>query len=226
MSLVILQILQDKRKMQCVFLQFNIRLCNQNNNSMINEILSKIFDVIVNKVAFPIAILCGLLLFLPQNILAKMEVLPIVNIYRGIIWILFLFSSLIYLYDKGKTFVNFIKKAIERKIKKSKRNKQIISNLIGLSPQEKAWIYYCLLSDKRTLIAQTINETAVSLENKGIVYRPSGSYSVLETPFTIGPSTWEYLCANKEIFCPQEKIDDKSYNQEVYEFIRDLRSVI
>lgn len=193
---------------------------------MITEVLSKIFDVVVNKVALPISLLCAILLFIPKNILQDIEVLSIVNSYRGIIWIIFLFSFLIYTYDKGKLLVNYIKKKIEGSIKKAEYKKRVISNLEGLSPQEEAWIYYCLKNNNRTLIATAAKETAVSLENKGIVYRPSSSYSVLETPFTINTVTWEYLCQNKDKYCSQEKLNDQNYNQDVIEFIRDLRSVI
>lgn len=76
---------------------------------MIIDILSKIFDMVVNKVALPIAVLCAILLFVPKNILQEIEVLSIVNTYRGIIWIIFLFSFLIHIYDKGKLLVNYIK---------------------------------------------------------------------------------------------------------------------
>jgi len=103
---------------------------------------------------------------------------------------------------------------------------RIISNLNGLSPQEDAWIYYCLKNNKKTLIATASKSTAVSLENKSIVYRPSGTYDILETPYTINQIAWEYLCEHKSIFCPNEKLNDRNYNDEVNEFIRDLRSVI
>lgn len=189
---------------------------------MITEILSKIFDVVVNKIALPITILCGILLFAPKSILHDIEVLSIVNTYRGIIWIIFLFSFLIYVYDKGKLIVSYI----NNKMKKAEYKKQVISHLEGMSPQEEAWIYYCLKNNNRTLIATAAKETAVSLENKGIVYRPSSSYSVLETPFTINTIVWEYLCKNKDKYCPIEKINDQDYNQDVIKFIRDLRSVI
>ena len=33
--------------------------------------------------------------------------------------------------------------------------------LVGLSEHEKAWIYYCLRENKRTIIATSINSTAV-----------------------------------------------------------------
>ncbi len=193
---------------------------------MIIEVLSKIFDVVVNKVALPIALLCALLLFTPISILQKIEVLPIVNNFRGIIWIIFLFSFLIYIYDKGKLLVNYIKDLVVKRLRKAEYKKQVISNLEGLSPQEEAWIFYCLKNNKRTLIATTAKETAVSLENKGIVHRPSGTYSVLDTPFTIDTVTWDYLRQNKERYCSSEKLNDPNYNSEVMEFIRDLRSVL
>lgn len=189
---------------------------------MIIEILSKIFDVIINKIALPIAVLCALLLFIPKSILRVIEVLTIVDSYRGVIWIVFLFSILVYSYEKGKTLFAYIK------IKFDKRTylKQVISNLDGLSPQEQAWIYYCLKNNNRTLIATAANETAVSLENKGLVYRPTGNYSILDTPYTLHTIVWDYLKKNKEIFCPQEKLNDQTYNREVTKFIRNLRSAI
>ena len=143
---------------------------------MIIEILSKIFDVIVNKIALPIAILYALLLFMPKSILREIEVLTIVDTYRGIIWIIFLFSILVYGYEKGKTLIAYIKNKFEKRT----YLKQIIGNLDGLSEKEEAWIYYSLKNNKRTLIATESKETAVSLENKGLVYRPTSSYSILD----------------------------------------------
>ncbi|MEJ2105023.1 MAG: super-infection exclusion protein B, partial [Ignavibacteriaceae bacterium] len=81
---------------------------------MIIEILSKIFDVIVNKIALPIAVLCALLLFIPKSFLRDIEVLTIVDSYRGVIWIVFLFSILVYSYEKGKTLFSYIKSKFDK----------------------------------------------------------------------------------------------------------------
>ena len=193
---------------------------------MITEILSKIFDVVINKVALPTAILCALLIFLPKSVLSNIDVLTIVNSYRGIIWLIFLFSFLMYTYDKGKILTKVIVNKIERRKRNAAYLNQVISNLEGLSEQEKAWIYFCLKENKRTLIATSTKETAVSLENKGLVLRPRGCYSVLDTPFTFYPIVWSHLCKNKETFCPQERLKDVNYNRDVINFVRDLKSVI
>jgi hypothetical protein len=94
---------------------------------MITEILSKIFDVIINRVALPIAILCSILLFMPKSILEQIEVLPIVNSFRGVIWIIFLFSFLIYGYEKGKSLINKYKKKIEINKKEATYKNRIIT---------------------------------------------------------------------------------------------------
>ncbi len=142
------------------------------------EILAKIFEIINNRISLPISFLCALLLFGPGHLLAKIELEYFVSSNRSTIWLFFLFSSILYIYEKSGKVVQ-LSKIVKRKLD----SKRIIKeNLDSISPQEAAWVYYCLRENKKTVIATQVNSTAVSLENKHLVYRPDSVYSILETP--------------------------------------------
>ncbi len=186
------------------------------------DILWKIIEFIKITIALPVSLFTLFLIAAPNELLDKMSLTNFVSENKGVLWLIFLFSGLLYIHEKGKNFFELIKK---KKIKKQIMG-EIIRSLNSLSPQEYAVIYYCLRENKKTVIAHMGNSTLISLESKHIMQRPSGSYSILGVPFTISDGVWEYLLKNKNNFCPKEKLNDKQYNSEVNRFINDLRNVL
>jgi hypothetical protein len=190
------------------------------------EILSKIFEVLNNKISLPVAIFCGFLLLAPNWVLQKMDILAFVTSSRTVISLAFLFSTLVYGYEKGKKVSQFTKEILFAHRKRRAAMKAVIARLDGVTPQEEAWIFYCLKKNTRTLIAMDLNDTAVSLENKLLVDRPSTIYNKLAAPFTLREEVWAYLMENREKYCPPEKLNDPEYNRRVDQFIGSLRSVM
>ncbi len=190
------------------------------------EILTKIFEVVTNKISLPVAILVAILLFNPLNIIYKFELEDFVSSNKSILWIIFLFAIILYLYEKSIKLLKLIHEKISKKYLASKSLKIITKNLDGLSDLEKAWIYYCLRENIRTIIATSINSIAVSLEGKGIISRPYGQYNILNTPFTIGNNVWKYLKKNKDIYCSDKKLNDITYNSYVDKIVKNARSVV
>lgn len=188
------------------------------------EILSKIIDFLNDKFSFPVAILCALLLFLPDWVLMRLNLLAFVESAEALISLTLIFSSILYLYGRGKKFSRYLKTKMEARTKRIIRKRTVAAQVLGLTSEEKDWIYFCLRKNVRTLYAAEINETAIALESKLLIYRPKSVYDKLSTPFTIYPEVWKYLVKKKHKFCPHEKIKDPQYNEKVDRFIKNLRS--
>jgi hypothetical protein len=188
------------------------------------EILSKIVDFLNDKVSLPIAILCSFLLFVPDWILKRLDLLIFVDSTSEIISLTFLLSTLLYLYGKGKKLSRYIRTKMEARTNRKARRKIIVAHIKGLTQEENAWIYFCLRENNLTLYATEINETAVALESKRLIYRPKSVYDKLATPFTIYPEVWKYLTKKKNKYCPHERLKDREYNDKVNRFIKGLRS--
>jgi hypothetical protein len=190
------------------------------------EILSKILEIVNNKISLPVALLCGLLLFGPDWILDKLGVLTFVSSTKAVISLTFLFSVDLYSYEKGKKLHQYLKTKWEIRAKARTHQKAIVAHLQGLTPDEEVWIYFCLRENVRTLYATAIKATAIALENKRLVYRPNTVYDTLLTPFTFYPEVWKYLTLNREEYCPAERLEDPQYNETVDRLISNLRSVV
>ena len=145
---------------------------------------------------------------------------------KNTLWIIFFFSLILYLYKKLKIIHKYIIQGVSQYLESKKRLKNIITSLDGLSTQEKTWFYYCLRENNKTVIATSINPTAVSLEQKGVLFRPQTAHSIVETPFTISVPVWNYLIKRKNIFCPENKLRDDDYNKTVNDFIKNLKSAV
>jgi hypothetical protein len=161
----------------------------------------------------PVAIFCAFLLLAPNWLLEKVDIRGFVSSSKGIVSLTLLFSLMLYGYEKGKKLTQFLKK--RRATSKNRRAsmRAIANRLDGLSPQEEAWVYYCLKENPRTLIATVINATAISLLSKLIVFGPNTPHDSLATPFTIREEVWAYLVTRKEIYCPPTRLDDLEYNR-------------
>jgi hypothetical protein len=188
------------------------------------EILSKIIDLLNDKFSFPIAILCSFLLFAPDWMLQRLDLLNFVGSTGVVISITFLFSSILYLYGRGKRFTQYLKSKIETRAKRKVRKRTIASHIKGLTLEEQYWIYFCLRDHVRTLYAPEINDTAVALESKLLIYRPKSVYDRQSTPFTFYPEVWKYLAKKKDKYCPHERLKDREFNEKVNRFIKGLRS--
>lgn len=187
------------------------------------EILSKIFEVVNNKISLPVAILSGFLAFGPKWLLDKMDVSVFASSSRPTIMLVFLFSGLLYTYEKSKRISEFFKRKRTSQRKRKLFETAMISHLDGLSLEEEYWIYFCPRDNTRTVYATQINPTAVSLESKGIVYRPTTPHDILATPFTLRKEVWNYLVEHREEFCTEEQLNNAQYNAAVNAYIRELR---
>jgi hypothetical protein len=138
--------------------------------------------------------------------------------------LILLYSAIFYLYGWGKRFGQYLESKFASLSKRIARNRTIAGQVKGLKRDEEDWIYYCLRENVRTLHATEINDTAVSLESKTLVYRPKISYNKHSTPFSFYPEVWKYLSRKKARYCPHDKIEDRQYNERLNQFIKNLRA--
>jgi hypothetical protein len=165
-------------------------------------------------------------LFNPYNIIHRIGLDEFVLANKNTLWLVLLFSIILYLYEKFIKIYKYIIKCISRYLESKKRINKIFTGLNGLSTKEKTWIYYCLRENRKTVIATSVNSTAVSLEQKGVVFRPQTAHSIIETPFTIIIPVWNYLIKRKNLYRPENKLTDNNYNKKVNDFIKNLKSVV
>ena len=188
------------------------------------QILSKIVDFINDKFSFPVALLCCFFLYMPEWILKRLNLFDFAYTWQEPISFVLVLSVILYLYGRGKSIVRYIKSKLEARSKRVMRKKIVAMQVMGLTSEEKDWIYYCLKKNTRTLYAPEANDTAVALEGKTLIYRPKSVYDRLATPFTIYPEVWKYLVKKKNKFCSHDHLKDREYNEKVEQFIKSLRS--
>lgn len=185
------------------------------------EIIAKIIEIVSSKISLPIALFMGVLLFSPIEFLDQIHLKKFVENNLTSIWLFFIFSTILYLYDLTKKIINWSKE----KYIKNKKFREAKEYLNSLNSNELAVIYYCLRNFTRTVHATVINSTMVSLVNKGLFYEPFGIYSKMNVPFRIPTQIWKYLLRHKDEFCPKSLLENEDYNYRVNNFIRDLKNV-
>ncbi|MDP3013056.1 MAG: super-infection exclusion protein B [Candidatus Subteraquimicrobiales bacterium] len=187
---------------------------------------------IISKNSWAVAVVACVVLFFPQELLSKMGLLEIRNNYKGIGWLVLIFSTALwigsvvsYLFNKiSKSMGNRreLKEKIEqqkaaeeieaqkreegkRKEKEEKRSRLRL-RLDSLDHAEKMWIKYCLYYNVQTLSANMTDSTAQSLVNKGILVQGSGH--MMNLPFHVRDDVWAYLKEHeKEYLTDQERLD-------------------
>jgi hypothetical protein len=92
--------------------------------------------------------------------------------------------------------------------------------LNSLDPSERMWIKYCLYYNVQSLAAELTNQTAQSLNNKGIVTRGSGS--ILGLPFHFPDDVWRYLLDHSDEFLSEEERRDPTLSRELERFRKSL----
>lgn len=183
------------------------------------EALSKILDAIA-KYAWGVLVVCLLVVLLPDKATEAMGLNSLKGDYLGYWWIGLIFSGAIWLGSIFSHSISWLAKA------KSHYNSKttIIKRLYSLDNDEQCWIAYCLLHDTQTLSANQTNQTANSLENKGIVTQGSGS--ILCLPYHMRDFIWEYLRKHKEDFLPPELLQDAEGLINIERFAAGLTEII
>ncbi len=139
-------------------------------NISVENVSEKIFDNFkkITPALVAIALLTGMVLFLPASLLEKMALEDLPNLWRIIIGIIFLLSiSLI-----TTMIVSGIISRIVGKIKAKTLRKNLKKNLIRLNPHQKSIIFQLLNSEDKTIQLDEKSGDTIYLVNSLFIYRP------------------------------------------------------
>lgn len=138
-----------------------------------DKFLDKLFDIkkIPTKLLFVIWLSSGLILFVPQNFLTKLNLADFLKDYGKYIGIAFLVSSAFLLV----ILINYLGKLITRKRLTKKIRSSILKDIKYLDMHEKALLREFYINNKQTLQMPLDNETVVGLLNKHIIYQASST---------------------------------------------------
>ncbi|MDQ0107524.1 hypothetical protein J2T02_002643 [Chitinophaga terrae (ex Kim and Jung 2007)] len=137
------------------------------------ELIEKLFDIgkVPTKIIFTICICCGIILFVPANFLAKLNLTEFLHDYSKYIGITFITTSALLVV----TFINFLYHYFSRMRTEARLSKKIRSSIkkeiAQLNIHEQAVLREFFIQDKHTLNMPFTNDTVISLENKRIIYR-------------------------------------------------------
>ncbi|HHT9911387.1 TPA: super-infection exclusion protein B [Legionella pneumophila] len=161
--------------------------------------LSNIFKLLSNLISilketrtlFAIFLFCLILVLLPNVILESLGLLYIVNLYRGFLSLIVIFTLIVLLIEQYPKASNYLKE--------KRKFKNILKRLDYLSVEEKNIIKYCLKNNQQTIVKPTTDPAINSLCDKGLLLEAEQGH-IMAYSFTIPDDIWEYLRKNKELF--------------------------
>lgn len=142
----------------------------------VDNIAEKTFDNFkkITPALVAVAILSGLLLFLPENLLKKMSLDELPVLWNRIIGIVFLLSVALI-----STMIVF---SVISHITEKRRNKRIRVNLKKkiqtLSPRQKAIILQLLRSEDKTISLDKNSGDTIYLENNLFLHMPEQAFTL------------------------------------------------
>ena len=138
--------------------------------SDISGFLEKVFDGFkrITPALIAVVIGSGAVLFLPQSILTKLNLLTISDSWRSILGIAFLLSSVLVIV----IVATIIFKAIRNSIKSKLEIRALKRSINKLSAQQKRIIRTLLESEDKTVLLNSISGDTVYLQQKGFIFQP------------------------------------------------------
>lgn len=165
----------------------------------VDNIAEKTFDNFkkITPALVAVAILTGLLLFLPENVLARMSLNGLPDLWKQIIGIVFLLSVALI-----STMVVF---SVISQITENRRNKRIRANLKKkfqtLSPKQKTIILKVLRSEDKTISLDKNSGDTIYLVNNLFLHMPEQAFTLglnNEMILTYVPQPWLIELYNEE----------------------------
>ena len=164
-----------------------------------DSIVEKTFDNFkkITPALVSVAILTGLLLFLPENVLARMSLNGLPDLWKQIIGIVFLLSVALI-----STMVVF---SVISQITSKRRNKRIRANLKKkyqtLSPKQKSIILKVLRSEDKTISLDKNSGDTIYLVDNLFLHMPEQAFTLgwnNEMILTYVPQPWLIELYNEE----------------------------
>ena len=162
-------------------------------------IIEKVFDNFkrITPALFSIAVLTGLLLFLPETVLERMSLANLPEVWNRIIGIVFLLTVALILTIITVSIVSRIRKRIINKLAKRKMRMQVAK----LSPRQRAIIVSLLHSEDKSIKLDKNSGDTVYLEGEKFIYMPRQAVSFgwdNEMILTFLPQPWLLELYNEE----------------------------
>lgn len=137
------------------------------------KIIEKLFDLkkIPTKLIFIIWICTGVILFVPKQVLLKLNLEDFIKDFGKFIGIIFLITSAFLLVS----IISYIASKIQYKKTKLKIEKDILEEITKLGFHEIVLLREFYINQKDALQLPMDNDTVASLQNKRILYQVSGT---------------------------------------------------
>ncbi len=168
----------------------------------LNMDFSKLIDWIKlsPKYLFAIALISGVLLFVPTNVLGKLGLIPFVAQYKSFIGVIFLFSTILFLIHP----LTEVYDLVQTRITKTREVRNLQNFLHNLTEDEKRVLrgYICERTQSQYLDIQ--DGVTNGLEVKHIIWRASIMGELNYFAYNIQPSAWKYLNEHPELLSPQK----------------------
>ena len=160
-------------------------------DASIDNISSKVFDNFkkLTPALFSLAIISGLLLFLPENILKKMALDNLPDTLKMIIGVVFLLC--VALIVTIVLFSLFSKLSYKRKYRQFKKNQK--KKLVNLSPQQRRIIHKLMHSNDKSIQLDANSGDTIYLKTNLFIHQPQQIFSVgfdNEMILTYVPEPW------------------------------------
>ena len=144
---------------------------------------------------FALAVLSGLLLFLPETILINIGINQITTQYQQWIGILFVFSFIFW----GVYIIDEARKIIISWWKNKKIMKQRQKYLKNLTKEEKEILHAYIHKNTKTNYYKLDNGIVSGLVHNEILYLSTQAFHPSSVPYNMQPWAWEYLNENTEL---------------------------
>lgn len=174
----------------------------------------------IAKYSWAVFITVAFIFFIPKHIAEQTDILAIRNNYRGIWFILLVFSGALSL-KQLFCYLNqkFFSVWRNNQIKFRKENEQrlvILQKLSSLKPEERMLIKCYLVNNTPTLYARPDDSVVQSLIFKGILKKDSQFQYIFRPQLVhLNNNVWNYLINHGREFLSDEKREDPEFQQKL-----------
>ena len=169
------------------------------SNTSFDKIIDKVFDGFkkVTPALVAVAIISGLILFLPISMLEKMELSNLPKGVTSIVGLVFLFSCALIATIIGSSVFQMARK----KIKHARMLKNLKNKFLKLSLSQKKIIVKLLKSSSRSIVLDGTSGNTIYLKENHFIFKPEqilDMFEVCGNEYTYAPQPWLIDLSEKE----------------------------
>ena len=163
------------------------------------EIPSFIFSL-VGKFSAAFLLFSGVVLFLPDDLAASMDVLEFRKQNLTVLWLFFILSASMFICYAFKFVWHVVSPVVIGKINSYRIQRVLLERLESLSERERLWITCCLFYNRQSMNAPITAQPPSALRSKGLLILGEGN--VLDANFTIPDRLWKHLKKVRDQYVP------------------------